>query len=359
MAEDDDNKTEEPTGKKLEEARKEGDVLQSQEVKTASGMLAVLVMIWLVLPGMLGRMKGVLASMLENAGTLRADTPGGLHRLGAEISADLGLFLAIPFVLFIGIAVATHTVQVGWMFNTKKLMPDLNKINPLKGVKRWFSAQMAVDLVKNLAKLTVVAVICIIIIRPHIRELENLSSMPLDASLLYLHGMIIRLIFGVLMAVLVIAGGDWFWQRHSYYKRNRMTKQEVKDEHRQSEGDPMVKSRIRSLRMQRARQRMMAAVPKADVVITNPTHFACALKYDQATMKAPVLVAKGQDLVALRIRQIADENNIPIVENPPLARALYASVELDREIPPDHYKAVAEVITYVFKLRKTDRRYRR
>jgi flagellar biosynthetic protein FlhB len=155
---------------------------------------------------------------------------------------------------------------------------------------------------------------------------------------------------------IVIAGADYMYQRFTYMKKLRMSKQEIKDEHRQSEGDPMVKARIRGLRLQRARQRMMASVPKADVVVTNPTHFACALKYDPNTMNAPVLVAKGQDLIAFRIRELAEQHDIMIVENPPLARALFAAVEIDREVPPEHYKAVAEVISYVFRLKGKLRR---
>lgn len=359
MAEDDDNKSEEPTGKKLNDARDKGDVMQSQEVKAGAGLLAILVLMWLLLPSMLTKMKVILSNLLEQVGTMRVDTPGALHRVSTEASLDLALILAVPFALLAGTAVAVQLAQVGWLFTLEKIMPDLSKLDPLKGLGRLISKQALVDLGKNIAKLSVVAIVCIIILRPHVHELELLSGMPLEASLLYLHRLVIKLIFGVLLTVFVIGGADWAWQHHTYIKRNKMTKQEVKDEHRQADGDPLIKSRLRSLRMQRARQRMMAAVPKADVIITNPTHFACALKYDQATMKAPVLVAKGQDLVALRIRQLAEENNIPVVENPPLARALYASVDLDREVPPDHYKAVAEVISYVFKLRKNDRRYRR
>ncbi len=153
-----------------------------------------------------------------------------------------------------------------------------------------------------------------------------------------------------------LAGADYAWQRFQYMKKLRMTKQEVKEEHKQSEGDPAVKARIRGLRLQRARQRMMASVPKADVVVTNPTHFACALKYDPETMNAPVLVAKAADLIAFRIRELAEQHDVMIVENPPLARALFAAVDIDREVPPEHYKAVAEVISYVFRLKGKLRR---
>ncbi|MEE8515553.1 MAG: EscU/YscU/HrcU family type III secretion system export apparatus switch protein, partial [Alphaproteobacteria bacterium] len=161
----------------------------------------------------------------------------------------------------------------------------------------------------------------------------------------------VRMIIAVLAVMTVVAGADMFFQKYKYAKEQRMTKQEVKDEHKQSEGDPMVKSRLRQIRMERARQRMMAAVPEATVVITNPTHFAVALKYQHDEMPVPVVIAKGVDDVALRIRKVADEQDIPIVENPPLAQALYAGVEIDQEVPPDHYKAVAEVIGYVMRLK--------
>jgi flagellar biosynthetic protein FlhB len=235
-------------------------------------------------------------------------------------------------------------------------MPDLNKINPMTGFGRMFSLQSVVELLKSIAKLTVVGVICYIALKPHVIELESLPSMDLMAVLAFLHRILIRLVMAIVLAIVVIAAADWFYQRFSYMKKLRMTKQEIKDENKQTEGDPMVKSRLRALRIQRARNRMMAAIPKADVVVTNPTHYACALKYDADTMNAPTLVAKGQNLIALRIREIAQENDVPVVENPPLARALYASVDLDREIPPEHYKAVAEVISYVMRLKGKLRR---
>jgi flagellar biosynthetic protein FlhB len=171
------------------------------------------------------------------------------------------------------------------------------------------------------------------------------------AMLDYLRHQVIAMIMIVVLMVFVLAAADWFYQRWAFTQQMKMTKQEIKDEHKQTEGDPMIKGRLRALRMQRARQRMMAAVPKASVVVTNPTHYAVALQYDQDSNGAPVLVAKGVDLIAKRIRDLATENEVPIVENPPLARALYATVELDEEIPPEHYKTVAEIIGYVMKLK--------
>ncbi|HMA50472.1 MAG TPA: flagellar type III secretion system protein FlhB, partial [Magnetospirillaceae bacterium] len=241
-------------------------------------------------------------------------------------------------------------------FTWSKLAPNFAKLNPLSGLKRIFSAHGLVEFGKNLAKLSVVVVLFYFVVRDKVRVLPLLPTMELPTILSFLHTVLIRLLLTVLCFQIVIAGADYAWQRFQYFKKLRMTRQEVRDEHKQSEGDPMIKARIRNLRVARARQRMMTAVPKADVVVTNPTHFACALKYDPETMNAPVLVAKGQDLVAFRIRELAKEHDVMIVENPPLARALYAAVEVDREVPPEHYKAVAEVISYVFRLKGKLRR---
>jgi flagellar biosynthetic protein FlhB len=259
--------------------------------------------------------------------------------------------MALPFGMFVVVALAATLMQTGLVFSTQKLGFDLQRINPLSGLKRLFSQQSLVDLLKNVLKLTVVGTIALTVVLPRFHGIERLSLVETPALLLFLHSLMVRLVVAVAVIVSIIAAADWFYSRFAYMRKMRMTKQEVKDEHRQTEGDPMVKARLRSLRMQRARHRMMAAVPKADVVVTNPTHYACALKYDMESMNAPTLIAKGQELIALRIRQIAEENDVPIVENAPLARALYATVELDKEIPPQHYKAVAEVISYVFKLK--------
>jgi flagellar biosynthetic protein FlhB len=213
-----------------------------------------------------------------------------------------------------------------------------------------------IEMSKSVAKLVVVGFVCYLVLKPRIKDLDLLPSMELPAILAYLHQVLVHLMLAIALVMVVIAVADWFYQRFAYMKKLRMSKQEVKDENKQTEGDPAIKARLRGLRMARARNRMMAAIPKADVVVTNPTHYACALKYDGDTMNAPMLVAKGQNLIALRIREIAEENDVPIVENPPLARALYATVELDREILPDQYKAVAEVISYVMRLKGKLRR---
>lgn len=351
MADESDSKTEQPTSRRLNKAHEEGDIFQSQEVKTAAIILAGLVLVWVIAVPMLGRAERVLYDFFAQADTIRVDSVESFEKLMAKTVAEVAMVLAIPFSLFVVVALSASIMQTGLLFTTEKLGFNFERISPLTGLKKLFSQQSLVDLVKNVLKLAMVGAVALVIVYPRFRVIDRIPLLDTAAILEYLHGTAIRLMMAIAVMVTVIAAADWFYQRFAYIKKMRMTKQEVKDEQKQTEGDPMVKARLRSLRMQRARQRMMAAVPKADVVVTNPTHYACALKYDPDSMNAPVLVAKGQELVALRIRQIANDHDIPIVENPPLARALYATVELDREIPPQHYKAVAEVISYVFKLK--------
>ena len=239
----------------------------------------------------------------------------------------------------------------GFMWLPNKLAPDFNKLNPMSGLKRIVSVQHLVDFIKQLIKMSVVGTLLAWMIWSHVREYAQLGQLELLGILAYLHDRVYALVMAVLLLVTVVTIADYGFQYWRFIEKMKMTKQELRDEHKQSEGDPMVKMRLRNLRSKRARQRMMQAVPNADVIVTNPTHYAVALKYDMDTMNAPMLVAKGADLVAKRIRELAEENEVPIVENPPLARALFATVEMDQEVPPDHYKAVAEVISYVMNLK--------
>jgi flagellar biosynthetic protein FlhB len=353
---DDDGKTEEPTGKRLSQAREEGDIIMSQEIKTAAGLAAVLILVWWVLPPVMNKVKSYLAILMSEPHMIRVTTEGELMEVLRGLAARMALLMALPLSVMLGVGLAAAFAQTGWLITTKKITPDLAKLNPLNGLKRIFSMHGAVDLTKNLLKVVLVGFLFYLVVRGKIKFLPLLPSMDVPDILSFLHSVLVRLLMTILAVQIVIAGADYMYQRYTYMKKLRMSKQEIKDEHRQSEGDPMVKARIRGLRLQRARQRMMASVPKADVVVTNPTHFACALKYDPDTMNAPMLVAKGQDLVAFRIRELAEQHDIMIVENPPLARALYAAVDIDREVPPEHYKAVAEVISYVFRLKGKLRR---
>lgn len=352
MSEDDDDssKTEDASERKLGKAREEGDVAVSQDVKTWFSLVGVAVLMSLMIPGLMADLKSLLTGLLARPHDLIFDEPH-IRKLFVDVAVDVALLLALPLGMMMGLGVAASLVQTGLMYTPKKIAPELKKISPLAGLKRLFSGRTVVEFVKNIAKLTLVGTVAFLVSLPEMEHLEALTTMPLPAILDFLHVVIIKIMIAVLMVMAAVTAFDFFYQRFAFAKKMRMTKQEVKDEHKQSEGDPMIKGRLRALRHERARKRMMAAVPGADVVITNPTHYAIALTYDQDSMNAPVLVAKGVDLVALRIRELADEHDIPIVENPPLARALYATVELDQEVPQEHYKAVAEVIGYVMRVK--------
>jgi flagellar biosynthetic protein FlhB len=264
---------------------------------------------------------------------------------------DVGWAVAPIVGLMVVLAIAANVGQVGLLWAPTKIAPQLQKISLINGVGRLFSMRTVVEFLKGLAKLVAVAAVAFGLVFSAMNDIELISSFSLGQILDRIQLVAILLTAGTAAVMTVVAALDYAFQRRSFIKQMRMTKQEVRDEHKQAEGDPQIKARIRRLRMERAQKRMMAAVPEADVVITNPTHFAVALAYEMETMSAPRLVAKGADVLAQRIREIAEENQVPLVENPPLARALYASVELDQEIPPEHYQAVAQVIGYVMRLK--------
>ncbi|MEQ9349561.1 MAG: flagellar type III secretion system protein FlhB, partial [Alphaproteobacteria bacterium] len=253
-------------------------------------------------------------------------------------------------------AVLGGLLQNGFMLTAESVQPKLEKISPAKGFKRLFSSRALVEFTKGLVKIGLVTTVITILVMPILGRIELIAGMAPGPLLGELHALVIKVLIGVIAIMAIVAVLDLLYQRQQHTKQMRMSRQDLKDEFRQTDGDPIVKARLRQIRSERARRRMMAAVPEADVVITNPTHFACALKYDIDSMDAPVLVAKGVDHVAKRIRELAQSHHIPVVENPPLARALHAGVDLDREVPPEHYRAVAEVIGYVMRLKGQGRR---
>lgn len=351
MAEDSDDKTEDPTGKRLGEARKEGNMPQTMEVKALMSLVLATIMVGILAPGMSSQIKATLAPFIEQPHTILIG-PDGLSELLLHLALGVFKAMVIPFALVISLAILGAVAQTkGFMWVPKKIVPDFTKLSPLQGLKRIFSANQMMELAKQIIKLSVLGAMMGWIFWGSVADFQNLATLDLMAILEYITNKIYWMILVTLMMVATLAAADFAFQYWRWMEKMRMTKQEVKDEHKQQEGDPQVKAKIKSLRMQRARKRMMAAVPRADVVITNPTHYAVALKYDIDAMSAPVLVAKGADLVAKRIRDLASEHNVPIVENPPVARALYAAVELDQEVPPEHYKAVAEIIGYVMRLK--------
>lgn len=347
---DKDSKTEDPTDKRLEKAREEGNVANSQEIKNLASLVVALVLVVFIAPWFMTSLTAMLSTFLGQVHAYPTDQEGMIHTL-VDLIGDVGWLMAAPFVLAVIAGLISNIGQIGLLYTPKKLAPKLSTIDPIKGISRVISKQKLVDLIKQIFKVAIVLLAAWLIVLPAIPHPDVMAGRPIETTLKDLHWLLILLLVTVVVAFSGVAFVDLMWTRHQHITKLKMTKQEVKDEHKQSEGDPALKGRIRSMRMQRSRQRMMAAVPQASVVITNPTHYAVALKYDMDDMAAPKLVAKGMDFIAARIREVAKENNIPIVENPPLARALHAAVELDEEIPQDHYKAVAEVIGYVMRLK--------
>lgn len=349
-AQDKEQKTEEPTHKRLEEAVKKGNIPFSREI-TSFLMLALLTLTiaWFA-PIMMKNAKLLLLPFLANADAFAVDARSVGHILSDTAWAAL-LIIIIPLIGGIVAAFASSYLQNGLVLSNEPIMPKLERISPIAGVKRLFSIRSVIEFLKGLIKIIIVGCIAFLAVYPELPHIRQLPDSTVEAMLLFMDKLAVRMTIGVTIAMFFIAILDLLYQRYQYIKSLRMTRQEIKDEYKQSEGDPMIKQRLRALRQERARTRMMAAVPTADVVITNPTHFAVALTYDTETMKAPTVVAKGQDLIALRIREVAEENDVPIVENPPLAQALFKSAEIDQEIPIAHYEAVAKVISYVYQLK--------
>lgn len=350
MAEESEDKSEQPTDRKLDNARKEGQVATSIEVRTWAGLMGTLVVVALMASPLARDLNTLLLPFIERPHAFDM-SPGGIGHTLTDLTFKTLLLLLIPLALMLILGVASVVAQNGLMLVPKRIMPDFNKINPMKGVAKLVSMNNLVEFLKSLFKVATVGIVVFLVLRGRLDEYVGLAALDLTTILEYLRSQVLHMMIIAMLMVTAMAAADWAYQRWTFTQKMKMSKQEVKDEHKQTEGDPMIKGRLRNLRMQRARSRMMTAVPTADVVVTNPTHYAVALKYDMETMGAPRLVAKGADLIAKRIRELAEEHEVPLVENPPLARALFATVEIDAEIPPEHYKAVAEVIGYVMKLK--------
>lgn len=357
MAADDDEKTEEPTQRKLDQAREKGDIVYSPEVGTALSLAA--------LTGVVAFMAGPIASQMAHAfiGFLampeQFSTEGGaLENVLGQIGLKLLAIFGMMCLALAGAGVAARYIQDKPTFTSDKLQPKLEKLNPFEGFKRVFGKAAFATFLKSLAKLGVVGGIMLWAMWPKDSSLENLSALDAAALLPYIKDRVVAMLMALASASALIAVIDFVATRQSYMQRQRMSRREIKEEHRQQDGDPMVKAKLRQIRMQRSRQRMMQNVPQASVIITNPTHYAVALKYDPISTPAPVCLALGVDAVALRIRELAKEHDIPIVEDPPLARALFATAELDQPIPKEHYEAVAKVIGFVMRLAGRRRRPR-
>lgn len=353
-AEDDQERSEDPTQKRLDDAIKRGDVAKSQEVNT-----------WFLLAGgtlSLFAFGGFSASHL--AGTFAqlfalSHTMGGdgraIIRLSGFLMLDVLVALGPVLAILMAAAIGSNLVQHPWIWTGESLKPKASRISPTQGAKRIFSKHALVQFVKGLAKIALVSTVIVMVLTPEIGTISQLINGEHVMILQVAYTLALRLLIAVVTVMAVVAALDWLWARHTWYERLRMSVRDIRDEHKESEGDPTIKAKLRQIRQARMRKRMMSEVPKATVVVTNPTHYAVALKYEKG-MGAPLCVAKGVDAVALRIRELAKEHRVPVVENPPLARALHKSVDIDEEIPAEHYKAVAEVIGYVMRLRQGWRR---
>ncbi len=346
---DSSDKTEDPTQKRLDEALQKGDVVKSQEVNTwfviAGGTLVLMTFSHSMSESLTATMRGLIA----NAHAIRVDGPA-LPRLFMKIGGEMLMAVGLPFLLLMIAALVGNLIQHQLVWSTESLSPKFSKISPMAGLKRLFSKQALANFAKGLVKLILIGSVLTAMMWPERGRLEGLERTDPAAILPLTYILALKLMGAVVAMLAAVAVLDYLFQYRQWFTRQKMSMQEIKEEYRQTEGDPTIKGRMRQVRQTKQRRRMMAKVPKAAVIITNPTHYAIALEYERG-MDAPICVAKGVDAVALKIREIGAKHAVPIVENVPLARALHATVEIDEAIPPEHYKAVAEVIGYVMKLR--------
>lgn len=346
----DPSKTESATPKRRSEEREKGNVPKSRELPAVAVMLGVFGVMYLTSEHMMGGLIAVFRDFLTVPAS-RVNSVDGVHTMLNDLFLRSGGILFPTFAGTVLFAVASNVAQTGFLFTMEPLRPNFNKLNPVAGVQKLFSPQSLAELAKAVMKFAFIGFVAWRVIRREIPFLpEIIEKTPEEIIVYFLRvGSSILLQCGLLL--LFLAAGDYAFQRWSFEKGIRMSKEEVKEEYRQQEGDPAVKARIRSIQREKARRRIMQEVPTADVVITNPTHFSVALRYERGSSEAPKVVVKGADLMALRIREIAEESGVPIVERPPLARALYRDVDEGQEIPCELYQAVAEVLAFVYRLR--------
>jgi flagellar biosynthetic protein FlhB len=348
--ENDSDRSEDPSAKRLEEALERGDVVKSQEVSTWFVIGAGALMLSAFSGSMGGGLSTTFRGIVANSYQIQVDGQGLmliLRHIEGEVLAAIG----VPLGMLVLAALIGNVIQHRLVWSAESLKPQFSKISPLSGAKRLFSLQAVVNFLKGLVKILGLGAVMGALLWPQRHRLDTLVSTDILGALALTKSLALDMVGAVVAILFLVAAADYLYQYRTWFERQKMSMRELKEEFKQTEGDPMIKGKIRQLRQQRMRKRMMAAVPKASVVITSPTHYAVALQYEKG-MEAPICVAKGADNMALKIREIAKHHSVPIVENPPLARALHASVEVDDEIPTEHYKAVAEVIGFVMKMRR-------
>jgi flagellar biosynthetic protein FlhB len=347
----DQERTEQATPRRREEARKKGQVARSQEVASVAILLACLIYFYFDSGRLVKKMMGMVSSFLKESGTLLISN-NNIQSLAVDWLFEFFILIA-PLLLTVLIAgLFANFIQVGFVISAEALEPKFSKIDPIKGFQKLFSLKSFAELAKNILKLSIVGYVAYVTVASEIGNLPSLMDQSAGEILVYMGQISFTIILRTSWVLIVLAILDYVYQRWEYEKGLKMSRQEIKDEYKQTDGDPLIKARIRRIQREMARKRMMAQVPKADVVITNPDHIAVALQYDQLKMFAPVVVAKGTGFVAEKIKEIARESKVSVIENKPLARVLYKMVKVNEVIPENLYKVVAEVLAYVYGLKE-------
>jgi flagellar biosynthetic protein FlhB len=343
-------KTEKATPKKRQESRNKGQVAKSAEIPSSLILLACICCLLALGPFFQKQLLSMFGDVLLHR--LNMDvTEQNVLSLFSHYSIQMLLILAPIFVIVLLIAFAAYYVQIGWLFTLEPLKPKLSKLNPLSGAKNIFGIRSIIEFFKSSLKLITVGLIVFTVLWSEKKRFLDLAHLPVQDIFAFVASLAVRMGIFVAALLFIIAVGDFLYQRYEYEKSLKMSKQDIRDEYKNMEGDPLIKAKIKERQRKMALMRMMQEVPKADVVITNPTHFAVALKYDGAKMDAPTVIAKGQDYLALRIREIAKQNDVITMENKPLARALFEKTEVGESVPGDLFQAVAEVLAYVYRLK--------
>jgi flagellar biosynthetic protein FlhB len=354
MAKENENgqeRSEQPSGKRIQDAREKGQVCKSTEVSTCFLFLATVITFYFYIPVLAGKLGSVMHFYIGNTSAWDG-TPTGMVTIFHQAVIQLGVMVLPVLVVFLAIGIASNIFQIGFIFSGEPITPKFSKLNPITGFKnKFFSIKSLEQLVKTIVILLVIFVVAYRSIRRELPVFPPLIDSDLPVIVLTFFQSALHLLWDFLWIFVMVAVADYVFQRWQHTKDLMMTKQEVKEEHKQHEGDPLIRSRIRSIQMHMARRRMIREVPKADVIITNPTHLAVALKYERGKMIAPVVLAKGAGFVAEKIREVARDCSVPIVEDKPLAQALYKTVEIGDAIPQEWYKAVAEILAYVYRLK--------
>ncbi len=353
MAENDQDqeRTEEATSRRRDEAREKGQVARSTEIVSVGILVACLIYFYFGASGLLKNIMELMTSGFRGAGQFNL-TQESLTYLFSDYIFK-GFIILFPIMLTVLVAaILGNILQIGVMFSSESVTPKLSKIDPLKGFQRLFSMRSIVELIKSIFKICVISMVVYFVVKSELADMIPLMDQSVWGMMMYFGRICFKIILATTIVLVILAILDYIYQRWEYEKSLRMTKQEIKDEYKNTEGDPLIKARIRRLQREMAQKRMMSQVPKADVIITNPTHLAVAIQYDHENMMAPKVVAKGANLIAAKIKEIAQENDIPIVEDKPLAQVLYKTVDIDHLIPEDLYRAVAEVLAFVYEQKK-------